>query len=84
MSSGPEGEAERHRSMVNRVISLASRLGSSPGLLEMFLATGEKLCETIGDIDSSCWGELKVEGQIKAGELSHLKVGIIRSYQVRA
>jgi hypothetical protein len=68
--------------MVNRVITMASRLGSSPRLLEAFLVIGEKLIE-VGEPAEDCWGELEIVGQVKAGELSHLKVGLTRSYQVK-
>lgn len=77
-----DGEAEKHRSMVSRVITLASRLSSSPRLLEAFLVIGEKMVE-IGDWDQDCWAELMVVGQVKAGELSHVKLGLTRSYQIK-
>lgn len=82
MTDKADGEAEKHRMMVNRVITMASRLGSSPRLLDTFLAIGERLVE-IGEPADDCWGELEVTGSIKAGELSHLKVGLVRSYQIK-
>lgn len=82
MTDKADGEAEKHRMMVNRVITMASRLGSSPRILDTFLAIGEKLVE-IGELPEDFWGELDIVGSIKAGELSHLKVGTTRSYQIR-
>lgn len=82
MTDKADGEAEKHRMMVNRVITMASRLGSSPRLLDAFLAIGEKLIE-IGEFPDDFWGELEIVGSVKAGELSHLKVGTVRSYQIR-
>ena len=77
-----DGESDKHRSMVNRVITLASRLGSSPRLLEAFLVIGERMVE-IGEWDEDCWGEVLITGQIKSGDLSHVKLGLTRSYQVK-
>lgn len=75
-------ETETHRSMVNRVITMASRLGSSPRLLEAFLAIGERVAD-LNEFGDDYWGELEIIAQVKAGEVSHLKVGTTRSYQIR-